>query len=248
MNRPTTIYAVVDPRSSEVRYVGKTVSTIKLRLSQHLSSKAKSHCGNWFRKMKHEGITPEMLVLETVPPNGEWADAEIFWIANLKFMGADLVNASIGGEGGGLGCIVSAETRAKISAIHKGKIISEATRNKMSISSTGRKYTEEEWAKREKNNYWSTASDAAKLHMSKIKTGVPTSPDALINVRAAIAKVTTEQVMSILTLYDTNEFTQEDLAKTFGIQRGAIQQIVTGKRWKDVYAEHQLTKNNALVN
>lgn len=61
------------------------------------------------------GNRPESVLLEEVR-GGDWEEAERFWIAYWKFLGASLTNLTEGGEcGGSKGRVVSEETRRRIS-------------------------------------------------------------------------------------------------------------------------------------
>jgi hypothetical protein len=55
-----TVYALVDPESHLVRYVGQTTDVIK-RYREHCSGK--SHTGDWVRSLT---APPQLVILETV--------------------------------------------------------------------------------------------------------------------------------------------------------------------------------------
>ena len=95
------IYALKDPRTFEVRYIGKTVH-LATRLREHLS-KAKregrnTHQVHWLNQLLEQGIEPVVEGLER--GEGEsWKTAEQEWIKRYKAAGAQLTNATDGGEG-----------------------------------------------------------------------------------------------------------------------------------------------------
>lgn len=99
-----SIYGLTDPRTNQVRYVGKTVQPLKLRLQQHIFP-ARTHRQNharaqWIRALIEQGLKPEIVLLETVPES-EWREAERRWIAHYKGQNATLANvdrcAGVGG-------------------------------------------------------------------------------------------------------------------------------------------------------
>lgn len=95
----TFIYALCEPETRTIRYVGKTLN-LKARLSQHLrkSSKETTRLGNWLRRVIRIGKTPDAIELDRVVGE-DWADAERFYIRLARDIGFDLVNATDGGEG-----------------------------------------------------------------------------------------------------------------------------------------------------
>jgi hypothetical protein len=100
MTRITRIYALRDPRTNEVRYVGKTVQALRERLLAHIrrSGECKTHRDCWIHGLKNSGLTPTIETIELVDgPN--WAQREIFWIAHFRSSGSKLTNQTIGGEG-----------------------------------------------------------------------------------------------------------------------------------------------------
>jgi hypothetical protein len=116
------IYGLIDPRTDELRYVGKAICMEK-RLGKHLAAaKAKGRktkVASWIKNLLNESLRPEMLVIEITNLDG-WVEAEQFNIAYFRSIGAKLLNATDGGEGL-LGHRHSEETRRKIGDASKGK-------------------------------------------------------------------------------------------------------------------------------
>lgn len=98
MSKKVSIYGLIDPRTQELRYVGKSVNP-KARLYQHISIRyGKSYTLNWIKSLKAEDLEPEMIIIEVVD-NKDWKDAEIFWIGYFKSIGCRLTNYRKGGNG-----------------------------------------------------------------------------------------------------------------------------------------------------
>lgn len=120
------IYFLIDPRTNEVRYVGKTTKELNKRLfNGHLRDITKTHKTNWLNSLKKEGLIPEIKLIK-ICKNEELCNfSEKFYI---KLFGrADknigiLVNSTDGGEGV-VGRIVSQETKNKIGNSNKGKTL-----------------------------------------------------------------------------------------------------------------------------
>lgn len=99
-NRITNIYILIDPLTEEVRYVGKTVKTLKERLSGHLYSikREDNHKTNWISSLLKKGEIPIIQFLDSC----EWQysqELEKHWISFYKKQGCKLVNTTEGGEG-----------------------------------------------------------------------------------------------------------------------------------------------------
>lgn len=117
--RNVFIYALCEPGTRTVRYIGKTVN-LKNRFKAHVktSSKEESHLGNWLRSLA--GVLPSMVTLREVSEvDGSAAEIKYIRIAR-ESLGMNLVNATDGGEGTS-GWIPSTETRAAIGAAAKAR-------------------------------------------------------------------------------------------------------------------------------
>jgi NUMOD3 motif len=144
----TYIYALYDPRDWSIRYIGKANNPWK-RLAQH--------------RYKKLFQTFQITIL-SVCRISEWEYWEKFWIATARASGADLWNATEGGNGRTIQIPFSLkhrtnlsrsaslrkhspETRAKLSKARRRRKISEATRTKTSLSLKGRTLSESHKAK-----------------------------------------------------------------------------------------------------
>lgn len=148
-----TIYALCEPGTRTVRYIGKTRSP-QQRLKEHLriSSHLKTHLGNWLRSLA--GEVPNLVTLREVPES-EGTAAEIKYIRIAReSLGMDLVNSTDGGDGVTMtpeireklskrGRDISEELRVRrgraISAAKKGVPISAETRHKRRGKHVGKK-------------------------------------------------------------------------------------------------------------
>ena len=103
--RPCVIYGLIDPRTQQLRYVGKTQHELRRRLNEHRTisyggSKARNqHCAKWLRALHKAGHSFDYTVLQEIPAGGDWEEAEQFWIAYFKYVGANLTNHTAGGDG-----------------------------------------------------------------------------------------------------------------------------------------------------
>lgn len=116
------IYALSDPETGEVRYIGKTVNPRK-RLRCHcvpLVRGRASHKEKWIGTLRKRGFRPVMTILEAVADPEQAAAAQVRLIRNYREQGAPLVNGTAGGDGAE-GYVHSADSRAKMSRIARGR-------------------------------------------------------------------------------------------------------------------------------
>jgi hypothetical protein len=98
-----TIYALADPATDEIRYVGKTKRPIADRYSDHLEEGRMNDGtprGEWIKSLIDQGIAPRLIVLESVEGRKEGNDIEKREIARCREAGYALVNVTAGGDGG----------------------------------------------------------------------------------------------------------------------------------------------------
>lgn len=109
----TNIYILIDPITNQVRYVGKT-NNIKERYKNHKNRcrDVNTHKRNWINKLRKQGLHPIIEVIETISVN-EWVYWERFWISYYKYIGCNLTNNTLGGDG---------LTNANITSFKKGQI------------------------------------------------------------------------------------------------------------------------------
>ena len=159
---PIKIYALIDPRNDEVRYIGWTHLSLTERFKNHLKSVRaghKTHKCNWFRNLINEDLLP---IIKTIEENiyRNRVEREQYWIS--YYGRENLTNGTDGGEGQ-VGVIVSEETRKLKSIIFSGennpfygkhhseetleklrnKFISNDTREKIRKWHTGKKLSDE---------------------------------------------------------------------------------------------------------
>ena len=196
------IYALVDPRDDEVRYIGRSSNGLR-RPQAHLvpsARRTKSHKIHWINSLAEDGLLPRIEVLENFEEEKELNDAERFWIAQGKGLGWRLTNATKGGEGG-LGIIMSAETRekmgvsrrgkrrppevgAKVAAALRGRTASEEARANMRAGWKNRApATEETRAKIAAAHRGKRASAETRARMSAFRKANPMTPEAIEKMR-----------------------------------------------------------------
>jgi hypothetical protein len=91
------IYALVDPRTDDTRYIGKTRRP-ESRLRAHCSNKHHVHSSRWVQSLLREGVKPKMVILEGGLSEEEWPEREQYWIAYYRSHGVNLTNITDGGR------------------------------------------------------------------------------------------------------------------------------------------------------
>ena len=92
----TFIYTLEDPRTKEIRYIGKS-DNIEKRIKSHItrSKKKKTYLDCWIYSLLENGYKPKIEILDEVNYD-EWEYWEIYWIAQFKQWGFKLVNLTKG--------------------------------------------------------------------------------------------------------------------------------------------------------
>lgn len=148
------IYALVDPRTKEIRYIGKTINPSQ-RLIKHTTPwyyNDGTHKGNWIKQLIRLGLKPEMTILKTVSES-EWQKEEIDTIKKYRET-HNLTNIDSGGSGG-MGRTTSEETKDKIrdKIVKRWKLLSKEDYRKM-ITRQGKKSSKFFGVCSHKNGKW----------------------------------------------------------------------------------------------
>lgn len=142
------IYVLIDPRTSQVRYVGKSFSGLR-RPQRHWRRcelvKDLTYKGNWIRELVAEGLVPTVEIVEEFPTAEPLDAAEVRWINHHRAAGAPLTNLAEGGRSGGHPH--TEESKRRIGAGNKGKCkgrtLTEDHKNKIAQAAVGRTLPEE---------------------------------------------------------------------------------------------------------
>lgn len=96
------IYALIDPTTSQVKYIGQTKNKLSIRYNRHLrnarSQKTPSYLLSWINSLLAKNVYPEIIIIDKVEDSDYW---EEFYISYFKFLGAKLTNLAKGGKSRG---------------------------------------------------------------------------------------------------------------------------------------------------
>lgn len=146
------IYALKDPDTGQIRYVGMSENPER-RFHKHLleCKREKNHRACWIRRLQQGNLRPGLAVLDEVPES-EWQQWEVAYIDYFKSCGCDLVNSTPGGDGFGSGedspnfgktRTFSSVHRGNLSAASAGRPKSEAHRAALALAKIGTKQPRE---------------------------------------------------------------------------------------------------------
>ena len=189
----TYIYWLIDVRTGDPFYCGKTVRKPAYRLGAHFNTASRRFDRALSHKLRECSDNVAIQVIDVVPVNGDWAKAEREWIAFTHLVFSQCVNVARGGEGapGNIHSqewkdaqskrmrerIISPATREKMAArlrttkLRKGKLLSPEGRAKLSLSRRGRSHKPH--------------SEETKHRISAAQKGRPLSPEHVEALREA---------------------------------------------------------------
>jgi hypothetical protein len=230
------IYVLIDPRTGEVRYVGKSNDPIR-RLQGHLqSARADKPWGvcRWIRDLAAVGLTPGVVVIDQVSAD-EWEPAEVEWIAHFRSAGARLTNTAPGGLGG-----FSPEAIEKAHAAKRGVAASLETRAKMSAAKLGVKKSPEHVEAVRKaltGRANGPLSAETKAKISASLTGRRRSPETRTRMSAARrgercynARLTEHDVLAIRAAVASGT-PRKEMSTRYGVSYTTVVDIVLKRRW-----------------
>lgn len=202
------IYSLNDPDTLQIRYIGKTVNSLKKRLSGHITwakyPRNKTHIANWVRFLLKENKRPIICLIEEVSDD-LWIEREQYWIAFYKDI---ICNHSIGGEPGGVGYICT--------QIHKDKI---------SSSLLGRKRSKEECENISKGKKGMIVKESTKEKLRQYNLGKKQSLECRIKKSKFPVLQINSKTDEILAEYPTLGFAQE----ITGFLKGNIVSVISGR-------------------
>lgn len=180
MRLTTFIYALCEPGTRIVRYIGKA-NNPKKRFGEHLlhSKKNDAHKNCWIRSLLAVGQRPELVILSETP-SVTWQAEEMRYIAAAHGLGIRLTNSTDGGDG----CHnPSLETRARLSAANKGRIHTPETCEKNRVSHLGKKQSFETIEKRRIASLGRKASAETREKSRVARLGMKLTPEHCENIR-----------------------------------------------------------------
>jgi Mor family transcriptional regulator len=200
----TCIYALIDPETELIRYVGMTSQKLRYRINQHMRDarigKIRRESG-WLRKL---GRRPKHVILE-YGCDDNWQERERYWIALCRECGFPLTNLSDGGDGAS--GPRSDEFKARMAEVAKetknalGHVLSD--KSKEQISRNLKKYYE---------------------------NGGPT----MGGERNGQSKLTEEQAHEIRKTYASGGISIRKIARQYGVTYSCIRKIIIRKSWKHI--------------
>ncbi len=181
--REWTIYALADPRTGCVRYVGWAYQPNK-RLSDHIykAQKEKTHKANWLNQLSRLGVRP--LLVELEKGTGDWGEAERRWIKHFISNGADLCNATAGGEGI-VGYRFSEETRRVMSQKKRGCKLTPEHIARVTAANRGQKRSPETIEKIKRNRKPYHPTPEMREHLKAVCSGWHHTEEARAKIAAA---------------------------------------------------------------
>lgn len=227
---PIFIYALIDPNTDEIRYIGKTEQKVAYRRQQHLRcaqvSDKNTHLLNWLRQLLDDGLIPEFCILEEVEQAQDWQERERYWIAHGLDRGWPLTNMTEGGEG-----IVSPSDElcrqrsrwmtGKRNAIGKRSV---EFRRKKAIAAKGNH-----------NALGHKVSDLSRKGISKnLKEYYFNGGEAVRGEENGQSKMTADQVRELRKKYASGGVSMRGLANDYPITYSTVRNIIHRKYWRHI--------------
>lgn len=233
---PDCIYALIDPRTDQIRYVGKTGQRLSYRRTQHMRRARMCddnlHSLNWLRELLAEGMIPEVSILEVLSPGVDWQARERFWITHGFAEGWPLTNMTEGGEGT---VSPSAELRQARSERMMDNDYAVGNRNAAGKRSKAFCRRMAEVAKLTKNALGHTVSEETRKEISEnLKAYYQNGGQAVRGQENGQAKLTTDQVREIRQRYANGGVSMRGLAKEYPVTYSTVRNIIHRQYWQHI--------------
>lgn len=179
----TSLYLIQSLDNGGV-YVGVS-SSPKNRWADHQAPSRGRQNKPLYNSLRKYGLERHTFAVVEVFPSFEGAlEAEVWWIAYLRGLGARIFNLTDGGEGT-QGYRATPETRAKLSAAHLGKKHTPEQTEKIREALRGRIFTPEWCAKISEANMGRVAAPETLARLSAAHVGKRHSPEACAKIGKA---------------------------------------------------------------
>ena len=240
-----------------MRYVGVTKQNVQERIRGHLKDarwQDRYPIQSWLRELLSLDLRPSFTILEVTTDRMR----EIYWIAECRRSGAELLNSTGGGQG-----IPnpSMETRMKISLRFKGKKLSEEHRQKLRDSHLGHKPSEACLAKLRACRWKHTEATRQKMRdrirtpehnanarLARLKAlaegrgratgdrnGLRKHPESVLRgAKNGNAKMDDDKVRQMRERYERGDGNTNTLAAEFEISQATCWKIIHKLAWKHV--------------
>lgn len=224
-----TMYALLEPNTTNVRYVGCTVNPKERMYNHKTAVRYRSDpVALWVADLLQRGLSPQVIILEETPDQTR----EAFWIAHYKHLGHSLTNLSAGGAGNP-GWTHPEDVREKIRISTKNLWQNSAYREKRGAASKA---------------MWQSDNDRRERMLAPLRAGVPVEcrptgdrnglrkPPAAVarGERSPNAKMTDERVRVARRMYANHEANLPQLAAMFNVTTTTMWKVLTRKSWKHV--------------
>ena len=82
MDRIGCVYALVDPRTKAIHYIGQTIQAVYRRYREHwVSYSPNDQVSAWFDNLRASNLEPELRILEEGVQSSDLKGRERYWIA-----------------------------------------------------------------------------------------------------------------------------------------------------------------------
>lgn len=200
------IYGLVDPRTNEIRYIGKTQQSPNTRLRAHMLDRSNCHRVHWLQELAALGLEPNVVLFEAVEGAWPWQESERYWIAHGRKVGWRLTNNTSGGDGVP---DLPPESRERIRQAWIGRKHSPETLAKIGAASKLRRHTDERRARMRE----------------KMKGRVISWIDKISEANRKLSESQCDEIRSRIAAGETSA----SLADEFGVHRTTIQKVKAGR-------------------